>query len=546
MKKNSTLLICSLLFLVSCTKQVIKQTPLKEDSSPVYYRSQGDTTTYVVEFSSKKDKKGFTKDFKAFLNKYPFKRREADTINQYFNVVIIPEKEDTAKPMIILQDETAFIETDVEIVKEIPIEDTVMPPSGGKVTIYTSRKFIDNTLSELIQVVPFFLDSVPLKDSVDAGIPNGFLRVTQMSPLKYMLLCTNNFINSSGRHISTFDLVQAWTDFIKKHPAEGLALFHNVKGIQEFIKGEEGIIPGFSVVNEKEIRILLEKPDPFILTRLYSPRLLPPSLSLGQFFIKKQQGNKFLLQQNAKYPFKKAFLKQCTIICGNDKNPIITYSLNKYDMVVLYKKKDLEYVQRTVSKKSHILPFSTERYFISLGSQSPELRKNLVHIIDPAIIHANAVKAEGDLITAIESHEQHTPTNRNPAEKQYVSISKTIKIVYNADDPISIKIGEKIFSDLTHTGTACKLEGLNTLNLESALIKRTYDIAIGWVPQNITTDDTERLRLATIWFEGNTDEIKRIANNLEIPLFSIKRYVLCKTDIQFYKDTLTGIYRQIK
>jgi len=101
----------------------------------------------------------------------------------------------------------------------------------------------------------------------------------------------------------------------------------------------------------------------------------------------------------------------------------------------------------------------------------------------------------------------------------------------------------KLFSDFTHAGLGCKLQGMKEQDLGKALVKRAYDIAIGWVPQTIVTDPTEQLRCAVIWFNGMTDEDKRIAEQYEVPLFSIKWYTLCKNDIAFYNNRLRGIFR---
>jgi MarR-like DNA-binding transcriptional regulator SgrR of sgrS sRNA len=290
--------------------------------------------------------------------------------------------------------------------------------------------------------------------------------------------------------------------------------------------------------------ILLNKPDADALQRLYSPRLLPATLSLGQLFIKNIKKNIITLNQNVHYQGNKSFINQCTIICGNDKKPIISYSLNKYDMITLYAKKDLEYANRSLLKNSNVLPLSTDRYFISLAPKSTELRSYLKKVIIPLEIQKNAVKAEGELISTIESSDQkQTPEKRDPNIKKPSDI-ESIRILYNSDDPISMSIAEKIFSDLSNSGISSKLVGLTVHKVQNALIDRNYDIAIGWVSDRIITDESEKLRLAAIWFNGENNEAKRISENFEIPLFAIKKYALCKKHIKFYKNRLTGIFRQ--
>lgn len=536
-----------LLFTLSCTKQVTQQTVLTEEKAPVHFTARGDTTTYIIGFSNKKEKRVFTQDFKTFLENYSFEEIQADTIKQYFNLRIVPEAKDittVSDRIITTPDKTDFIETDIKI-KE-PEEETIIPTPGGNVTIYTHRKFIDNTLSELMQVIPFSIETEESAVSPEDTASSGFLIINQISPVKIQIICIDKLINNSGRHLTAFDIVQAWTEFVKNNPAEGLAVFYYVKGIKKFIKGEEGIIQGFSVANEKTIIITLEKPDSYALQRLNSSKLIPPSLNTGQFYVKKQHGNKFLLKQNALYPYNKSFLDQCTIICGNDKNPIVSYSLNKYDMVILYKKKDLGYARRSLLKNSNLVPFSADRYFISLASKSSELRQYLNKLINPVGIQTNAIKAEGELISAIESDNREEKIEKESPDTQKPYVSKALRILYNSDDPASTSIAEKIFSDLSHSGLTCALHGLTKHNLEIGLIDRDYDIAIGWTSKNILTNKNKQLRLAAIWFNNEYNETKRISESLEIPLFTIQRYALCKKDIKFFRNRLSGIYRELK
>lgn len=546
MKKILVLSTILLIYAFSCIKQTTKQTTTAEGKRPLYHYVQGDTTQYIIGFSKNRELKSFIRKFERLIKVYSIDTIISDTINQYFCLRITTAERDTSKiskHKMAKIDKIDFSESDIEIKKESSIEDTILPTPGGKVTIYTGRKFIDITLSGLIEDVPFSIDTagniIPTKDTTLSK----FLIINQLSPVKIRIICTDKLIDNSGKHLTAFDIVQAWTRFIKSNPAEGLALFSQVKGIKKFIRGEEGIIQGFSVSNEKTIIITLAKSDSYALQRLNSPKLLPHSLAIGKFYVKKQQDNKLLLQKNNNYPFDQPFLDKCTIICGKDKNPIVSYSLNKYDMIILYKKKDLEYARQSLVKNSHLVPFSIDRYFISLNSKSSELRKYLKTIIIPNEIHTNAVKAEGEIINEIESAHQKIIINKNTSHTKKPTVTDPLTILYNNDDPVSILIAEKIFSDLSHSALPCKLKGLTKSKLEIALIDRGYDIEIGWASNKILTNKNSKLRLATIWFNNDTSEAKRISENFEIPLFTINRYALCKKNINFYKNLLSGIYR---
>ncbi len=533
-------------------KQVTTQTVTGDNTPPVQIETEGDTTSYTIGFPDKKELKSFNRKFKKLLYNYTFDTLASDTINRYFCLRIIPEKKavvtDTAKKDVPV-DEAVFTETDIlqrDIVGETDTlteeKDSIVPISGGEAVIYSEQKFFGYPFSEFVQVTPFSIETAD--SSEDSIPPSGLLTAKNLSPTKIQITCMDNLINSSGKKLTAFNVVQAWTNFIKSNPAEGKALFYKVKGVKKFIKGEEAIIQGLSVTNKKNILITLIKPDPHVLERLNSPRLLSMTLGTGQFSLKSKKNNKVILKQNAHYHDNKSFLNQCTIICGNDKKPIISYSLNKYDMIILYTKKDIEYANRSLLKKSYIIPFSTDRYFLSIAPISTEARNYLANVISPQKIQENAVKAEGDLILAIESNEETPTQETKTTQVQKPDDIESIRILYNSDDPVSIRIAERIYSDLSGLGISGELLGLSKLALQNALIDKTYDIAIGWVPDKVITDNSEKLRLATIWFNGENDEIRRIKENREIPLFTIKKYALCKNYMKFYKNRLTGIFRQ--
>jgi hypothetical protein len=48
----------------------------------------------------------------------------------------------------------------------------------------------------------------------------------------------------------------------------------------------------------------------------------------------------------------------------------------------------------------------------------------------------------------------------------------------------------------------------------------------------------------TLWFNDETSETARIQAQGEIPLFSIKTYLLYSNKIGLYNDAVTGIFRR--
>jgi len=534
--KSICFIMLSALCIVTCTRQITKQVTTEKDQLPVRVTAKGDTTVYVVGFTDKKEVKSFLRSFEHFVKEYSIDTIASDSVRRYFCFKFVALPKDTpvdSRHTLEKIERLDFVETDIKI----PAEETIGADTAGTAVIYTDRTFIDNTLAELLSAVAFIHDSSSQKNADSSG-----LILKQLSPLKIGVTCTGKLVNNAAKQITSFDLVQSWTNFIRDNPAEGSALFLHVQGLKKFIRGEEGIIAGFSVLNEQTIAITLSRPDPFALQRLTSQKLFPAPLKNGRMYLKKKQENTCTISRNQHYPFTRSFLDECTIICGNDKNPIVSYSLNRYDLLFLYRKNDLAYARQSLNKNSELAPVSTDRYFVSLASESMPLRKYIAGLIHPLEIQTNTVKAEGEVIGEIELPAANPAPEKNRLDTPPAVVTPVV-IIYNTGDPASTAIAEKILSDLSHAGLPCKLNGLNKRALESALLDRTYDIAVGWVSNKTISNTSEKLRLATLWFNNETNEAIRINQYYEKPLFTVHRYALHKKNIRLYKNSISGIYR---
>jgi hypothetical protein len=533
---------------------------LHDNMDPILLDKSNDTLNYILTFTNTEEKDKFTSDLDNFLKKYSYKPIKTDSVKQYIKIQLSPEiidKTSVSDQIPFHQEEVVIFESDIQSrYKKIP-EDISAPMTGGKITLYTDRKDIDTRLSMFYELPPstLYQPDIYQSQTIDSQMDNettpdtsdkDYLHINQISPQRIQIICTENLINNTGKFVTAFEIVQSWIELVKNRPAEGLALFKNVKGINKFIRGQEGVIQGFSVNNEKTITISLEQPDPFSIERLHSSKLLPHTLKAGQLFVESINNNKIVLHKNRYFPFTKSFIDECVLIFGSDNNPIVSYSLNKYDIVLVYQKRDLNYLSQSMPENSKLIPFSEDRYFISLGSDSYEMRQNLKGYIDPAKIFKNSVRAEGKLIERIETDLTYGGESNTSYDSgtHNIQISKNIILLYNTDDPISIKIAEKIFSDLSRVNIACKLTGQAKNIFEISLLDRQYDIGIGWVNNDILKNKAESIRLATKWFNNEHDEDIRISECYEIPLFTVQKFALCKSDINFYDNTISGIYRK--
>ena len=254
------------------------------------------------------------------------------------------------------------------------------------------------------------------------------------------------------------------------------------------------------------------------------------------------------LAPNPGYPLGKPYLNACEIKSGIDNNPFLSYSLHRYDMMTIFFQKDLDYARHLSPDKSNLSVFSEDRYFLSLAMPSVEVRQFINRMIDKKDMLDNYVKAEGSSLKYVESEDSSAgnPSPAPPSAKNQLTIAPTsatpISILFRNDDPVSTLIAEKLVADLSHAGLSCVLKSSSGEDYERALVRRDYGIAIGWAPQNITLDPSERLRLGTMWFNDEYKEQARIDSAQEIPLFSIKTYLLSSKKIFFTENGLAGIF----
>ncbi len=511
-----------------------------------------DTAVYMVGFQDRERRREFVKTFESFLERYPFGRLERDTVAEAVVIRLLPVTKkvevDTVPAEsigIAAVSRGDFVESVIETVTPPP---PFMPGFGGSVAIYSDRALWDDHLAELTRAYPFALPppSMPIAALEDTAVSDSavsglepLLEARQVGDTRIMLRVREGLKNAAGEPVSAFDIVEQWTAYTKAHPAEGLALFRHVKGIMQFIEGREAVIPGFAVSGKNMISISLAQPDPNALVRLSTSRLLPAGLKLGPYAPKRGQGKEYLLVANRTAPGHPPYLEKASVVLGADKNPFLSYSLKKYDYMVLTRREDVEYARSKLTADSRLIPLQPDRYFLSIQSPDAGVRAFLAQRIDPAQVLGTAVRADGTVIGAVES--EHASA-QDGADKPVSPPSELITVVYLKGDPVSSRIAERLLADMAHAGVRCKLKGLAPREYEMALVSRSYTIAVGWIGARVLGEPSERLRLATIWFGGNTDEAQRIADGSEVPLFAVRRHVLCRNQIEFAGDTIRGMF----
>lgn len=571
MNKSVVSFIVFCLFIASCTPNMARihqeeepektVTPGKGDS----VQSGADTVSYTIEFENSEEREAFLKYYKEHSKNKSSEQEKIDSTDNSVKIQISPSKKDSISNDTMsfsAVEQSQFVESAIEkamesvdSLKDKDIDSLSMeiePDTGGKVRIYTQRGFLDNTFSELVNAYPFGKKNQKNSDSVQAGLflqpeqkqDTGIFIITDSSSRRLELQLAEKTKNADGQALTALDFIELWSRLIKNEPAEGLAIFKNVRGIEKFISGEEPLVKGFSAVDHKTVKIRFSKPDTLALTRMRTSRLLWGAFKLGPYYTAKKTENEIRLLKNENFQGETTpFLDECSVKLGEDENAVLSFSFGKYDVMSVNSLSDLQFARNDLADSTYIREIDSERYFLACRSEDPYIRSFLKNSIDPYDILADFVETEGEVIRSVENIQNRHPAQRQVRSNLQAPVSgNRFRIMYRKNDPVSEKIAEKLFADLTHSGMNCDILGADKRRYESALAQNDYECAVGWVSESVNENETSRLRYAEKWFSGETDTEKRLQENREIPLFSIKNYLLLKNDIQLHQDKISGLW----
>lgn len=540
-----------LLLLLACTPRQATRPGVSHETCPPVSEQPVDTLGYTITFSSGPQREQFVRSFSNFLKEYPFTVLRRDTIAGQVVIRIAPVAEQTGAPLSLLPIEpTSFSEGTVEgggmpegmmwlpggRTDVMAMADTIIPDTGGTLKLYLQRTGIDGTFLPLVTIDPF----IP-KDSVTGAL----FSLAMVSPKKITLTINARLVDGTGRVLSALDLIETWTAFVKKHPAEGLALFRNVAGIREFVAGREAVIRGIGAVNQQTCYFRLSKPDTLAVERLTTRRICGSVYSkIGTYFPVKKGQKDLMLLANRKTGMSEALLDTLILSVNDDRNPILSFSLKKYDAITLTAQSDLSYARSNLEKQATVEVVSNDRYFISCSVKDAEIRRFVASHCNGAELLRLNVKGTGRALSCIESDSATTGASAQSADVSLSPAAATmqIRILFRNDDAVSLIIAEKLLADLSAAGMRSVLAGVGVTEYERALVEGAYDCAVGWVPREVLTDPAERLRLATLWFSDNGNETERIARCFEIPLFAIDRYLLLRRPAGLYRGRVEGLY----
>jgi hypothetical protein len=436
-------------------------------------------------------------------------------------------------------DRAQFSETDILPLAPVVPGEEIRPVAGGKAVLYSERPFLDENFATLLTTA-----TAPSATHGNGTTPppDPYFEVTQVTPRKIRVTLTEAFKKSDGSVPGAFDLVDAWTGMVRDHPAEGKALFYRLTGIDAFIKGQEAVIAGFQITDERTVTLNFSQNDPRALARLSTARLLPPSYKTGPYSCTRSEKNRIVLASNSACWTGTPFLEQCTVVLGNDNNPFVSFSLNQYDLVVLSQIRDLEYARRSQADKAVLIPLPRDIYFLSLTDAANTVRAYVRCSLNAKELLNGAAKVEGSVVQCIQSSDCADLPVWNKAIDSMPAFSEPLTILFRKDDHVSSRIAEKLVASLSRDSVRCVLKGCDIGEYEHALLHRDAGIVVGWVNESVWRDESERLRCAAIWFGDESDETARLKAGSEIPLFIVNRYALCKKNIALQNNELSRIF----
>lgn len=505
------------LFLAFCTPpETIRPAVETLPQRPVKIFN-GDTLVYQISFADTGERSRFGEAFGRFLTDRQFSADRYDSAGVLTVLRILPSK---------LKAEDSAVRPE-QVPAAIPA-DTAPPAFGGPLRLYYPRGLLDYPAAALVDAAPF--------GRGDSG--GGYFTTVNSSPAAVTLRLARKTVNGAGKTLNALDIIELWTRWVKERPAEGLALFRFCDGLAKYLRGEEAIILGLSAPDKNSIQIRFSPPDPQAQERLRSARLLPAAFKLGGYALSAAKGNDHVLAANPSAD-EKPFVKELTVRCGGDPNPLLSFSLGRYDAVMLWSAKDIDYGRRMLMKNSTCSLVGRDRYFVACALEDPAARALVRSALSGKELLDNFVKAEGALIPAVESDRASESPQQETAGP---SIAGPVTILFRKDDAVSKIIAERLLAAMSRAGVQGSLAAGGGKEYENALVNHGYACAVGWAPESVLADTSEKLRLASIFFNDEPDEDRRIRENREIPLFSIDWYLLAKNRIGLYKGKFSGLY----
>jgi hypothetical protein len=328
---------------------------------------------------------------------------------------------------------------------------------------------------------------------------------------------------------NAIELTEEWNSLLSRYPQFGRSVLGIVEGL--FDRGESIRITGITPKNHNTIELTLTRPK----IQGYSTELIAllPGLT-GKYRNRGTRENtSYIIADTTLTPYAASI----DVEYNSDFDPVIELSMGRSDGVIVYQDENLSTIERRVDQAA-LHEVDRNLVFLSFGNLlTQQIRETLCSAISPTdMIHQ--ISSEGSLREMI-FPDGPAPTQLSPEDPGGVP-EKTIQILHPAKNPIAATTAAALAFQLRQKGFQAEV---SRHSYEEKLHSGEFMIAVGSINESLTEREKSRGFVADYWFQGNTDEVRRIRNCKQKALFSIPLYLALQPGVEMIDTDLTTLHR---
>lgn len=508
MKKLTPYLVATAL-LSSCITSGTNQTTCPEVEVDTVHAQcpEMDSLSWKFSFNSLEAMAKFKSEIEAKLSELmDINSSEVDT-NKEIKISYIPTSG------INLQDTTDYvIVTDTSETTDSSDVETVAFDSAATISILSPLPYHYSPFKTL---------------AVDTSISN--IKVNRQGNITTLSLRPASMGNSNS-----IDIIEFWTRFLTTYPAAGKAILGELNGLSEAANGSAKSIKGLSPSSMNAISLATSFNNKEITP---ADVLLLPAMSSKYV----ETGT----PDNTSYEFSlsdaKPYAKKVSVNYSESVDPVISYSMKKSDAVVLYKKSNMADIKRRSSADA-IEKIDQMNLFLAVNSNLAEdLREQISSKATPIKL-MQKLDVQGEVISRITKKDESIPYNFGG--NVFAPSESKLKLIYPTNNPIAAEVAAALSYHLNQSGIGVEL--INTPGqYENALFSNSYDIALGAINESELQIKSIEDYIANYWFNGEKNEVSRITNFIEIPLFSVSIFLAMQDGVKIYKQNVKQIYKEM-
>ncbi|MGM0462331.1 MAG: hypothetical protein ACQEQ4_07940 [Fibrobacterota bacterium] len=327
---------------------------------------------------------------------------------------------------------------------------------------------------------------------------------------------------------NAIELTEEWNSLLSLYPQFGRSVLGIVEGL--FDRRESIRITGITPKNHNTIELTLTRPK----IQGYSTELIAllPGLT-GKYRNRfTRETTSYTIADTTLSPYAASI----DVEYNSDFDPVIELSMGRSDGVIIYQDENRSTIQRRVNQ-AELHEIDRNLVFLSFGNLLTQpIRKTLCSAISPTdMVHQ--ISSEGSLREMI-FPDGPAPSHLSPEDPDIPE--NTIQIIHPAQNPIAATTAAALAFQLRQKGFQAEV---SRDSYEEKLHSGEFMIAVGSINESLTELEKSRGFVADYWFQGNTDEVRRIRNFRQKALFSIPLYLALQPGVEMVDTDLTTLHR---